>query len=70
MSHLSLQERIRIARLGFSAECASINKAHLAYRSRYAVSPHAFSSLPDSVHACEDYGRRAVHEMLGEERAS
>ncbi len=66
MRALSVSQRIRIVKLGFQAQCAVLNKPHLAYMAKYAVLPHEFAFLPDSVHACEDIGRRALHEYLEE----
>ena len=70
MSRLTVSQRIRIVRLGFLAACAELNKAHAAKLARYATMPHEWASLPNSVHACEDIGRRALQELLAEEKAS
>lgn len=61
---MTVSDRIRIVKLGFAAECAARGKTHLASLARYAVMPAEFASLPNSVHACEDIGRRALKEYL------
>lgn len=66
MSQLTISQRIRIVRLGFLAACAELNKAHAAKLARYATMPHEWASLPNSVLACEDIGRRAFHELTQE----
>ena len=71
MSRLTISQRIRIVRIAFQAECAVLNKAHLVKMSPYAVMPREWQFLPESVHACEDIGRRALHELLADqEKAS
>lgn len=67
MSRLSVSQRIRIVRIAFQAECAVLNKAHCAKLARYATMPHEWQFLPESVHACEDIGRRALREMIAEQ---
>lgn len=70
MIRLSVSQRIRIVRLAFQAECAVLNKAHLVRMATYAVMPLDYRWLPESVHGCEDIGRRALHELLSEGKAS
>jgi hypothetical protein len=67
---LTIAMRIRCVKLGFQAECALLDKAHLYKLSAYAIMPLSYKFLPDSVHACEDIGRRALREMLEEEAQS
>jgi hypothetical protein len=70
MGKLTLSQRIRIVRMGFQAECAVLNKAHLSKLAGIAIPAQRWSLLPDSVHACEDIGRCALREFLTEERTA
>lgn len=67
---LTISQRLRIAKLGFAAECAVRDKSHLVSLAKYVVLPADYAALPNSVQACEDLGRLALREYLDPDRSS